>query len=188
MKKNYLNGTTDALYFDGNDWFGINFSSLYGNFYSDSFTFYAVVKPESAGIIFENYWGLGVISGGTGMTPYLSFESTTVLSGDTIDNSEFAILGITVSTINLYNNYMQLRVNGLVYTGVPTYNILLPKYEYLGGDYYDNFTGHMLEALYYYWPLYDDTSEKLEGYLAHKYGITSVLPPSHPYKSSPPIY
>jgi hypothetical protein len=28
--------------------------------------------------------------------------------------------------------------------------------------------------------------EKVEGYLGHKWGITSVLDVSHPYKSSPP--
>ena len=31
-----------------------------------------------------------------------------------------------------------------------------------------------------------DIREKLEGYLAHKYGITANLDVSHPYKSSPP--
>lgn len=29
-------------------------------------------------------------------------------------------------------------------------------------------------------------AEKLEGYLAHKWGLTSLLPAGHPYKSSPP--
>ena len=30
------------------------------------------------------------------------------------------------------------------------------------------------------------TFEKAEGYLAHKWGLTSNLPVSHPYKSSAP--
>lgn len=31
-----------------------------------------------------------------------------------------------------------------------------------------------------------DTRQKLEGYLAHKWGLTANLPPSHPYKTNPP--
>jgi hypothetical protein len=31
-----------------------------------------------------------------------------------------------------------------------------------------------------------DNFEKAEGYLAHKWGLTSSLPVSHPYKSSAP--
>jgi len=31
------------------------------------------------------------------------------------------------------------------------------------------------------------TQEKIEGYLAHKWGTASALPSSHPYKNNPPI-
>lgn len=32
-----------------------------------------------------------------------------------------------------------------------------------------------------------DERQKVEGYFAHKWGITAILPSGHPYKSSPPI-
>ena len=34
----------------------------------------------------------------------------------------------------------------------------------------------------------DETREMVEGYLAHKWGLASELPVSHPYKSNPPQY
>jgi len=32
----------------------------------------------------------------------------------------------------------------------------------------------------------DDTRERMEGYLAHKWGLTDNLPPGHRYKSTAP--
>jgi hypothetical protein len=31
-----------------------------------------------------------------------------------------------------------------------------------------------------------DDRQRLEGYLAHKWGLTANLPPEHPYKTTPP--
>ena len=42
------------------------------------------------------------------------------------------------------------------------------------------------EALIFYRRLTSDEAAKLEGYLAHRWGIADALPDSHPYKAAPP--
>jgi hypothetical protein len=46
--------------------------------------------------------------------------------------------------------------------------------------------GNLHELLIYNAPLSSGNREKVEGYLAHKWGLTSNLPSTHPYKSSAP--
>lgn len=48
------------------------------------------------------------------------------------------------------------------------------------------FDGHIAEAVVCIGTLSQSDREKLEGYFAHRWGIESSLPSSHPYKSSPP--
>ena len=47
--------------------------------------------------------------------------------------------------------------------------------------------GHFGEVIAFGTKLPDTTRQKVEGYLAHKWGLTSTLPGSHPYKSSKPL-
>ena len=44
----------------------------------------------------------------------------------------------------------------------------------------------LAELLMFSIPLHDAEREKVEGYLAHKYNLTSILPASHPYKNTVP--
>ncbi len=48
------------------------------------------------------------------------------------------------------------------------------------------FSGDICEVIIYNSSLSSTDREKVEGYLAHKWGLTSSLPASHPYKSSAP--
>lgn len=52
------------------------------------------------------------------------------------------------------------------------------------------FQGYLFEAIIYLVDSYDTEAEsereKIEGYLAHKWGLTSSLPAGHPYKTNPP--
>ena len=43
------------------------------------------------------------------------------------------------------------------------------------------------EALVFFRRLASAEAQKVEGYLAHKWGVTASMPASHPYKSSPPV-
>lgn len=49
-----------------------------------------------------------------------------------------------------------------------------------------DFTGDICEILIFNTQPDTDTRQKLEGYLAHKWGITANLPADHPYKSAAP--
>ncbi len=46
--------------------------------------------------------------------------------------------------------------------------------------------GELHELIIYNAPLSDSDREKVEGYLAHKWGLASSLPTGHPYKASAP--
>lgn len=54
------------------------------------------------------------------------------------------------------------------------------QYNYAFGSF------EIKEMLVFSIPLHDSDREKVEGYLAHKHGLTGSLPSSHPYKSSAP--
>jgi len=49
-----------------------------------------------------------------------------------------------------------------------------------------NLTGTVAEAIAFSALVDTTTSQKLEGYLAHKWGLTANLPANHPYKVNPP--
>jgi len=48
------------------------------------------------------------------------------------------------------------------------------------------FDGEIAEVLLYEGDVGAEDRQKIEGYLAHKYGMASKLPTNHPYKTSPP--
>ncbi len=52
-----------------------------------------------------------------------------------------------------------------------------------GGDYYQ---GMIYEVLVFNPGLSLDRRQKIEGYLAHKWGVSGSLDAGHPYKGSPP--
>lgn len=56
------------------------------------------------------------------------------------------------------------------------------------GGYYSgrNFNGHICEIVMLDEFASDELTQKLEGYLAHKWGVTDKLPAEHPYKYAPP--
>jgi len=50
----------------------------------------------------------------------------------------------------------------------------------------NNFTGSMFEVIIGHSTPSTDTRQRIEGYLAHKWGLTANLPSDHPYKVTPP--
>lgn len=51
---------------------------------------------------------------------------------------------------------------------------------------YRRFQGYVSEVIVYAGVLTQSEREKVEGYLAHKWGLAAKLPANHPYKSNPP--
>ena len=60
------------------------------------------------------------------------------------------------------------------------------KEGFIDGSAGNTWNGTMYEMIFYKGTLSLENREKLEGYLAHKYAQTDILPTSHPYKSNPP--
>lgn len=64
-------------------------------------------------------------------------------------------------------------------------------YQIMIGFQRDNVSGSnqiaLGEAIFYAEALDDETTAKLEGYQAHKWGTQSALPAAHPYKTIPPL-
>jgi hypothetical protein len=59
--------------------------------------------------------------------------------------------------------------------------------HYLGGNEGTaNYDGYIAEVLHFLRTLSDEDMKRIEGYLAHKWGLTAELPIGHPYKDSPP--
>lgn len=67
----------------------------------------------------------------------------------------------------------------------PTYNnITIGRLRYQDTAQY--FSGHIHEVIWITQTLTTTTRQKIEGYLAHKWGLTANLPTDHPYKNIQP--
>lgn len=55
-----------------------------------------------------------------------------------------------------------------------------------GGETSQQFVGVIASAIFCNIALTNAIRQKIEGYLAWRYAMTSILPPSHPYKNKPP--
>ena len=117
-------------------------------------------------------------------------------SGTTISTAGYAIVAVCY---DVAANILRLRVNGNETTQT-SYGSSGSTFEaadsYDGpwlfgtnpasGTAYEAFRGNVGEIILYNTVVSQTELEKLEGYLAHTWGVGSVLPGGHPYKSTPP--
>jgi hypothetical protein len=76
-----------------------------------------------------------------------------------------------------------LHVNG-TNKGTSTSTLLPAAFDKVGND----LNGHIAEVVAYDRGLSDGVRQKLEGYLAHKWGLVSTLPSTHSYKAAKPAF
>ena len=88
-------------------------------------------------------------------------------SYEVVIDGESALSGSAFSWAN-NNEFTQIGLQWHAATGIPSW------------------TGGIAEIIWTDKSLPDFEREKLEGYLAHKWGLEANLPSGHPYKSSPP--
>lgn len=124
-----------------------------------------------------------------------SFTSTV---GTTIINTSNSYITTGVwdknggARIIFVNGNQQAQTTGLTTTW--TYNVnqstIIGNNAYGSVAFAQYFQGYVFEAIIYLVDSYDTEAEserkKIEGYLAHKWGLVSDLPKDHPYKNSPP--
>lgn len=159
-------------------------------------------------IVFTNT----LAQGGTGLSSAV-YDGSLFVGRENADNlyryGNGATVDVNVSSITGGPRVVMIRknatTNSLWVNGTElsnknvsfTYSNNLAQQWYVGGvtgsiiNYYsdpgtDHMTGGLYEVMNFTSTLTTSDREKVEGYLAWKYGVQANLPVSHPYKSSPP--
>lgn len=103
--------------------------------------------------------------------------------GGYTDETGFYVNGSKVSTLTAVPTNMDISSSPHMRLGRDSdiaYSNQVQQYNFAFGSM------NVKEILLFGIPLHDDEREKVEGYLAHKYDMTSVLPSSHTYKTTVP--
>lgn len=187
---------------------GVTFSGS-NSFYRTAFayaqgsaTFFAVIKGAANGGRYLFSEGRNNFSTSNFYGPMLSNAGN--LSG-AITNDSGAVLTTQATAALVLNNAVHLAMSedtgskfsvysdGVKSATAPTYTRgtnTLDMYRlgclYRTGATASCFTGNIGEFIITNGTLSADERQKLEGYSAHKWGVTGVLNVSHPYKTSPP--
>ena len=184
--------SSDKLIFDGTDDF-LSFSNLG---ISDPITLFMALRPHSLStddrilsINGNNYHGCLMFGSSTSLQLYnvgwYTINSSTALSPNqstlislTIDSSHNAaatVNGIaqnTLSSSQFLANGVSTNLGGKLFIGSTAY-----------GNTYD---GEFFEVLLLDSAMATNERQKIEGYLAYKWGLVNSLPADHPYKSVTP--
>ena len=86
----------------------------------------------------------------------------------------------SVTSLRVAPNSQTLWVNGQV-VGAKAYAQGVSAIDFVG----ENFTGEIAEALVFDQEVNSINREKIEGYLAHKWGMSGDLPDLHSYSDDP---
>lgn len=127
-------------------------------------------NPPGAGSI--SYTGLGGASGAATLA---------------VPNDGLQILSLQAATTGAGNT--TLEINGGVGTSLANKTATHSEawslgYNPSGGG--SNFAGDIAEVIVYNASLSAANKQRVDGYLAHKYGLTANLPGAHTYKTTPP--
>lgn len=161
---------------------------------------FAACRPDHVGatafIIGRAYnWGSWqLVSAGTGTTARYG------MGRDGIDESLAIVTGLTNNTDKIltgtYDN-TNVRISSTggtfvstAYTPNPTYNAsdatTLGAARTTANVIASPFRGPIYEVVVIHSAPSQDTIDRMQGYLAHKWGLAGSLPSGHPYKSAPP--
>ncbi|MDY0188132.1 MAG: hypothetical protein RBR16_09435 [Syntrophus sp. (in: bacteria)] len=194
LVQNALN-SLPVLRFDGsNDW--LSTSALWsGNQDGAAFVVYTPRSTTTLNSLFGQAantstsatWRLLAVRGNTGSgDPYFNGYG----SGDITENNtptlttKIAVWTHIAGVTSLYRN------SALVGSKTQTLNTLTGGGCVIGrrGFYNDQFlNGDIAEIVAFTSAITNETMQKIEGYLAHKWGLVGDLPADHPYKNNPPM-
>jgi hypothetical protein len=189
----------DVITFDGSD--DVLIATLNTGL-SSSFAFFTVVVPLRTNAIesyvtsqvssYNNYWanlGLGGVSGGTKATfslfngvnnPIASYITPSIGLPYLYAGARDTNLG----NIQLFSNGTQVSVASDTTTSVPVYSDLQIGGQTAPSGRYAN--ARIAEVIIVSSSPTTIVRQKIEGYLAHKWGLTANLPADHPYKTVEP--
>lgn len=129
------------------------------------------IQPRSTGSVWFRVQGSAIGDTSAGATT----SATWFITGMRTDGA----------TLHAYQDGTELSLtNSTITSGFPAETAAVMR---LGNDNSgSNLDGYIAEVVIGNEALSDSEREKVEGYLAHKWGLTSSLPNDHPYKSSAP--
>ena len=130
--------------------------------------------------------GTASYSIGIGASGIATYVNTVVASNGANAHSVYAIVNSAVSTnlnfITQNGNSLTLNINALA----TSYQTSSATYTIGDGFPYGNFS-YIAEILCYNYEITVPQRQLIEGYLAHKWGLTTPFPAAHPYKKFPPL-
>jgi hypothetical protein len=179
--------STDRLVFDGSG----NCLTLENHSdFNTLFYFAGVVKGTISaaycGLLDKVDNGIGwyIDFGGAGNigTPRLGANNTSVMAASSVSGSKAIISAQLNGSDSFVGNPVNMELGSLAVPGINSQGIII------GGDNASTLRGTMDVHEIILLPSYPTVvvRQKIEGYLAHKWGLTSNLNSIHPYKTSPP--
>jgi hypothetical protein len=120
----------------------------------------------------------------------------------TFNNAGSAFAATATSTVTNWNSYSAIRESALItlfangntgtgaaVTGTAASNanpMTIGSRESAANTFNNHWNGDMAEIIFLGSVATTDTRQRIEGYLAHKWGLTANLPSNHPYKVNVP--
>lgn len=184
-----LNGL-NVIRFDGsNDFLDFNGSFLA----STSYSILAVITRRTSS---TTYW-LGGSGTNTNQNLILGYSNnTTAILAQYLNDLTGSVAGYTSPAADLFGYFLNTSTGRILYRNATVLNSdgattsltsfagsRLGNFSAGGGTWYN---GDIAEVVATTSVLSTDNRQKLEGYLAHKWGLTASLPSDHPFKSSAP--
>jgi hypothetical protein len=130
---------------------------------------------------------------GTGSEPHYPFTDGVIYENfgstvrKTVGNVATSLATWHIGNFNSAANAWSFFMNGTSEFSTGTNTVAFSTGPIIGSNNLTAFwPGKVAEILIFNAVLSQSDREKVEGYLAHRWGIESVLPAPHPYKSSPP--
>ena len=111
------------------------------------------------------------------------------VSGVTETSTSFLLMSWSISNNNFYiyrNGVRIMYTNSYTWTRPSDNELRIGTRFYLGSTANNKLQGSVAEVLFYNSQLITPNREKIEGYLAWKWGLQTSLPTNHPYYASAP--
>jgi hypothetical protein len=118
--------------------------------------------------------------------------TTTLQGADDLDDTTVLVSGHIIgesggNNMKLFQNGTEIAQGDFAYTFTGDHDFVIGALNVLAGQPYEGFMPEMcIYTNSVRGSMVENTRERVEGYMAHKFGLTSSLPATHPYKYGPP--
>lgn len=136
---------------------------------------------------FDNTNGLLMLYGVGSPNNASMYRNFSVAVQSTINtNAQWAFhVGTKSGGNTTFSSNGETRVNGLTSSAAFGFNFIRIGNDTEGAD--SGLFGNVAEAMIFSNAVNLSQQQLIEGYLAHKWGLTGNLPPAHPFKNRPPL-